>query len=90
MDYATLKFECKKFYPKQLVYELDMPKELLRKNQGLKNVHKLIDSINTAGVITRQELVSMMPPLLSDIPAHHSVFEMCAAPGSTSRLAEKF
>lgn len=31
----------------------------------------------------------MMPPLLSDIQAHHSVFDMCAAPGSkTSQCIE--
>jgi 16S rRNA C967 or C1407 C5-methylase (RsmB/RsmF family) len=66
-----------------------MPKELLKKNKGLKDLHQLIDSSKDAGLLTRQELVSMMPPLLSDIQAHHSVFDMCAAPGSkTSQCIE--
>lgn len=35
-----------------------------------------------AGLITRQEIVSMLPPLLLDVHADHAVFDMCAAPGS--------
>ena len=31
----------------------------------------------------------MMPPLLCDIQSHHSVFDMCAAPGSkTAQVIE--
>ena len=82
LDFSAMKSDLKKWYPRDLVYELMMPKELLRKNEGLKKVHKLIDSSKDAGLITRQELVSMMPPLLCDIQPHHSVFDMCAAPGS--------
>ena len=77
-----MKFDCKAYYPLDIVYELMVPKELLRKNAGLKGVHKLVDSSNGAGLLTRQELVSMMPPLLCDIQSHHHVFDMCAAPGS--------
>jgi len=29
----------------------------------------------------------MMPPILCDIQAHHSVFDMCAAPGSKTSQA---
>ena len=33
--------------------------------------------------------MSMMPPILCDIKSHHSVFDMCAAPGSkTAQLLE--
>jgi 16S rRNA C967 or C1407 C5-methylase (RsmB/RsmF family) len=59
-----------------------VPRELLKKNDNLKQVHKIIDSVKDAGLITRQELVSMMPPILCDIKSNHSVFDMCAAPGS--------
>jgi len=42
-----------------------------------------------AGNITRQEAVSMLPPLLLDVKPHHSVLDMCASPGSkTSQLLE--
>ena len=42
-----------------------------------------------SGLITRQEIVSMIPPLLLDLKSHHSVFDMCAAPGSkTAQMLE--
>jgi multisite-specific tRNA:(cytosine-C5)-methyltransferase/tRNA (cytosine34-C5)-methyltransferase len=50
-----------------LVFELLVPKELLKKNEGLKKVHKIIDNSKDAGLLTRQEIVSMMPPILADI-----------------------
>lgn len=66
-----------------------MPKELLKKHKGLKQIHKIIDGSKDAGLLTRQEIVSMMPPILSDIQSHHSVFDMCAAPGSkTAQIVE--
>ncbi|VEL26174.1 unnamed protein product [Protopolystoma xenopodis] len=34
--------------------------------------------------ISRQEAVSMLPPLVMDIRAHHAVLDLCAAPGSKS------
>lgn len=41
------------------------------------------------GNITRQEAVSMVPPLALDVQPHHYCLDMCAAPGSkTSQLLE--
>jgi 16S rRNA C967 or C1407 C5-methylase (RsmB/RsmF family) len=41
------------------------------------------------GNITRQEAVSMVPPLALGVAPHHSCIDMCAAPGSkTSQLLE--
>jgi len=41
------------------------------------------------GNITRQEAVSMVPPLALDVQPHHFCLDMCAAPGSkTSQLLE--
>jgi len=41
------------------------------------------------GNISRQEAVSMIPPLLLDVKPHHWVLDMCAAPGSkTAQLIE--
>lgn len=36
------------------------------------------------GNLSRQEAVSMIPPLLLDVKPHHYVLDMCAAPGSKS------
>ena len=83
IDVNQMKFECKQYYPPgNVLYELDLPREMLKKNPGLKTLHKLIQQANDAGILTRQEIVSMLPPVLLDIQAEHSVFDMCAAPGS--------
>ena len=36
-------------------------------------MHKLVIAENEAGAITRQEAVSMIPPLLLDVQPHHRV-----------------
>ena len=42
-----------------------------------------------SGMITRQEIVSMMPPILLDVKSDHAILDMCAAPGSkTAQLLE--
>jgi 16S rRNA C967 or C1407 C5-methylase (RsmB/RsmF family) len=89
-DARLLKVECKEYYPQRLVFEMMIPQNLLKKVEGLKPIHKLVDVSKDAGLLTRQELVSMMPPLLCDIRSHHSVFDMCAAPGSkTAQILEQ-
>ncbi|KAE9410619.1 S-adenosyl-L-methionine-dependent methyltransferase [Gymnopus androsaceus JB14] len=41
------------------------------------------------GNISRQEAVSMLPPLFLEVEPHHTVMDMCAAPGSkTAQLLE--
>jgi 16S rRNA C967 or C1407 C5-methylase (RsmB/RsmF family) len=41
------------------------------------------------GNISRQEAVSMIPPLMLDVQPHHIVLDMCAAPGSkTGQIIE--
>lgn len=66
-----------------------IPKEMLKKNTGLKKVHNVIMKLADSGLITRQEIVSMLPPLLLDVHADHAVFDMCAAPGSkTAQILE--
>lgn len=82
IDYTQLRMDCKQFYPQELVYEMMIPGNLLKKIDELKAIHKIIDLAKDSGLITRQEIVSMMPPVLCDIKSHHSVLDMCAAPGS--------
>ena len=47
---------------------------LLTGGEGVQ-VHKLVIAENEAGAITRQEAVSMIPPLLLDVQPHHRVSE---------------
>jgi hypothetical protein len=86
---SKFKIECKEYFPQRLVYEIMVPQNLFEKVEGLKVIHKMIDFSKDSGLIKRQELVSMMPPLLCDIKSHHAVFDMCAAPGSkTAQILE--
>jgi multisite-specific tRNA:(cytosine-C5)-methyltransferase len=82
-----VQFNCKTYYPGSVVFEINMQRELLKKNQVLKKIRETINNSNDAGLLARQEIVSMLPPLLCDIQSHHSVFDMCAAPGSKTSQA---
>ena len=70
------------FYPGDLVYELPLERSILRKDPSLKRLHKYIQKCADSGLITRQEIVSMIPPLLLEVRPHHAVLDTCAAPGS--------
>ena len=70
-------------------YQLSYGKGDLRKNAKLKSFHEWLQLVSDEGSITRQEAVSMIPPLLLDVQPHHIVLDMCAAPGSkTGQLIE--
>ena len=89
IDFTKLKMDCKTFYPQNVLFEMMIPKELLKKNVGLKGIHHLVMELGECGLLTRQEIVSMLPPLLLDVQSHHLIFDMCAAPGSkTAQLLE--
>ncbi|CAD8113690.1 unnamed protein product [Paramecium primaurelia] len=78
-----------KWYPNHLVWESKVPKKSLRKSAALTKLHQFIQKCNSTGLLTRQELVSMLPPLLLDPQPTDYVLDMCAAPGSkTCQLLE--
>ena len=61
----------------------------IRKDERLEALKRWLVAHNSAGAITRQEAVSMVPPLFLDVQPHHAVLDLCAAPGSkTSQLLE--
>lgn len=77
------------WYPKGLAWQLNVPKKALRKSPEFKRFHSFLVFETEVGNITRQEAVSMLPPLFLDVEPHHLVLDMCAAPGSkTSQLLE--
>lgn len=49
---------------------------------ALNQIHEMLKEENASGGITRQEAVSMAPPLFLDIELHHKILDTCAAPGS--------
>ncbi|KAH9990974.1 S-adenosyl-L-methionine-dependent methyltransferase [Russula compacta] len=77
------------WYPNGLAWQLNVPKKALRRSPEFKKFHSFLVFETEVGNITRQEAVSMLPPLFLDVEPHHVVLDMCAAPGSkTSQLLE--
>ncbi|KAM3129222.1 hypothetical protein pb186bvf_018697 [Paramecium bursaria] len=78
-----------KWYPGSLVWESKLAKKELRKSEQLIKLHQFIQKCNSTGLITRQELVSMLPPLFLNPQPGEFILDMCAAPGSkTFQLLE--
>ncbi|EGC37420.1 hypothetical protein DICPUDRAFT_30335 [Dictyostelium purpureum] len=78
-----------KWYPNNMAWISDIPKKSFRKNPALTKFHNFLIHHNQQGNITRQEAVSMIPPLFLDVQSHHRILDMCAAPGSkTTQILE--
>jgi 16S rRNA C967 or C1407 C5-methylase (RsmB/RsmF family) len=70
-------------------YQLSLDRQTIRRNTGLNEFHEWLKVQTEAGFVTRQETVSMIPPVVLNPEPHHKVLDMCAAPGSkTSQLLE--
>ncbi|KAI8103000.1 hypothetical protein M9434_005788 [Picochlorum sp. BPE23] len=77
------------WYPDKLAWQMNFSRYHLRRIDALKDVHEFMKRETDTGAITRQEAVSMIPPLFLDVQPHHRVLDMCAAPGSkTFQLLE--
>ncbi|KAG0566732.1 hypothetical protein KC19_7G083400 [Ceratodon purpureus] len=77
------------WYPDHLAWHLNYSRMQIRKMPILERIHEFLKLENEIGSITRQEAVSMIPPLFLDVQPHHKVLDMCAAPGSkTFQLLE--
>ncbi|KAG5637196.1 hypothetical protein H0H81_005409 [Sphagnurus paluster] len=77
------------WYPDGLAWHFNVPKKILRKSPEFKRFHSFLVFETEVGNISRQEAVSMLPPLFLEVEPHHKVIDMCAAPGSkTAQLLE--
>jgi len=92
---AEVKTTIKKLAPAKSIpyipngYQLSVDKRTIRRNPALHEFHEWLKVQTEAGFITRQETVSMIPPVVLSPESHHAVLDMCAAPGSkTSQLLE--
>lgn len=70
------------WYPEELAWWMTTPKNIVRKFPPFAAFQKFLVSETTVGNISRQEVVSMIPPLVMDVRPGHVVLDMCAAPGS--------
>lgn len=77
------------FYPDKLGWQIDVSKQVIKKQKDFAKTQRFLVVETEVGNISRQEAVSMIPPLLLDIRPEHYVLDMCAAPGSkTAQLVE--
>ncbi|DAA76045.1 TPA_exp: Uncharacterized protein A8136_1082 [Trichophyton benhamiae CBS 112371] len=72
------------WYPEQLAWSMTTPKSVVRRFAPFSSFQKFLVSETEVGNISRQEVVSMIPPLLLDVRPGMVVLDMCAAPGSKS------
>lgn len=70
------------WYPDQLAWHMRTPKNVIRKFPPFASFQKYLVSETSVGNISRQEAVSMIPPLLMDVKPGMTVLDLCAAPGS--------
>ncbi|WFD35601.1 multisite-specific tRNA:(cytosine-C(5))-methyltransferase [Malassezia cuniculi] len=77
------------WYPEGLAWHVDVRKNVLRKSPEFRRLQQFLVHETDVGSISRQEAVSMLPPLFLDVRPEHLVLDMCAAPGSkTAQLIE--
>ncbi|KAL1960821.1 hypothetical protein VTO42DRAFT_5804 [Malbranchea cinnamomea] len=70
------------WYPDQLAWSMTTPKNVVRRFPPFAAFQKFLVSETEVGNISRQEVVSMIPPLVLDVKPGMVVLDMCAAPGS--------
>ncbi|CAF0846563.1 unnamed protein product [Rotaria sp. Silwood1] len=77
------------WYPGSLAWQLNLSRSQLRSSPELQKLKEFLYEQTEHGNISRQEAVSMIPPLVLDIQPHHKILDMCAAPGSkTAQIIE--
>lgn len=77
------------WYPDSLAWQLNLSRRDIRRTEANFRLHNFLVGETDAGFVSRQEVVSMIPPLALDVQPHHKVLDMCAAPGSkTAQLIE--
>ncbi|KAI9226767.1 MAG: S-adenosyl-L-methionine-dependent methyltransferase [Piptocephalis tieghemiana] len=77
------------WYPNDLAWTVHSSRTIIKRVPQFKKLHNFLVAESEVGNMTRQEAVSMIPPLFLDVQPHHWVLDMCAAPGSkTTQLIE--
>ncbi len=70
------------WYPDSLAWWMTTSKTVIRKFPPFAAFQRFLVSETSVGNISRQEVVSMIPPLLMDVRPGMAVLDLCAAPGS--------
>lgn len=88
-DGESLKPKSLCWYPDELAWQLELTRKDIRRSEHLFKLHNFLISETKTGSISRQEAVSMIPPIVLDVKPHHKCLDLCAAPGSkTAQIIE--
>jgi tRNA (cytosine34-C5)-methyltransferase len=78
------------FVPGDAAFQTPAGRSEIKRDLAMKRVKKFLHMLNDEGYVSRQEAVSMIPPVLLDVQPGHRVLDMCAAPGSkTTQILER-
>lgn len=61
------------FYPDSLAWQLQLTRKDIRRSEAYSRLHNFLIAETSSGSISRQEVVSMIPPLVLDVKPHHKV-----------------
>ena len=77
------------WYPNDHGWHISLTRNKLKRHAAFHNLRRWLVSQTTNGFLSRQEAVSMLPPLVLAPLPDDIVLDMCAAPGSkTAQLIE--
>lgn len=60
-------------YPDKLAWQMELTRKDIRRCEAYYKLHNFLISETEHGTISRQETVSMIPPLVLDVQPHHKV-----------------
>lgn len=61
------------FYPDELAWQLQLTRKDIRRSEAYFKLHNFLIVETDCGGISRQEVVSMVPPLVLDVKPSHKV-----------------
>lgn len=72
-----------------MAWQVELSRQDVRKNIHFNEFKQFLIQQTQNGNISRQEAVSMIPPLMLDVRPDNKILDMCSAPGSkTAQLIE--
>ncbi|KAL4235310.1 tRNA (cytosine(34)-C(5))-methyltransferase [Mactra antiquata] len=78
------------WYPKQLAWKVSTEMKTFYSTPELKVVNFFVQTEDKSQSVCKQDVSSMIPPLLVDISPNHKVLELCSAPGyMTAQILEQ-
>lgn len=64
---------CLPFFPDSLAWQLQLSRKDIRRSEAYFKLHNFLIAETSSGSISRQEVVSMIPPLVLDVKPWHKV-----------------